>query len=184
MAIVPCTCFWPGSSKQMVETLILCSLDRAAGECATIQGLIQGQMEHNIEKQKIKDRKKCKFDSLLNKDGGKQNSSSVPQRSVVNQSSKMLSTSQTAVLAKGLNFAPAPQSIPLKEIVSCVEYALQKVPQEAANDTRLPLISLLRDAKSPQRNIVAEEERAISALKRERDPVILPAEKGHSDGPR
>ena len=48
--------------------------------------------------------------------------SSMPERWVVNLSSKMLTTSQMNVLAKGLNFAPAPRSIPVKEIVLSTRY--------------------------------------------------------------
>ena len=37
---VPCFCYWSGSSIEVVETLVLYSLDQAAGKCATIRGLV------------------------------------------------------------------------------------------------------------------------------------------------
>ena len=95
-------------------------------------------------------------------------------------SSKHLTDSETAVLAKGLNFAPAPASIPTKRIVANVEYALRGIPQPVADATRLKITTLLRDAKLPARNLTPDESKALKTLKSSQNVIILPADKGRA----
>ena len=76
-----------------------------------------------------KERQKRKFDTLNRereraRERDRQHMTS-PDRLVVNLSSKSLSDTQKRVLAKGLKFAPAPKSIPVKEIVTNVESGLR-----------------------------------------------------------
>ncbi len=103
-----------------------------------------------------------------------------PDRLVVNLSSKSLSDAQKRVLAKGMKFAPAPKSIPTKEIVTNVESGLRGVAQQAADEARVQIVNLLKRAKPPPRNITWEEESAIRALKSDPDLIILPADKGNA----
>ena len=63
------------------------------------------------EKLKAKHRQKSKFDTLLGRRTSR-NPPTPPSRWVVNLSSTELTEPQKSVLAKGLNFAPAPRSIP------------------------------------------------------------------------
>ena len=47
-------------------------------------------------------------------------------RWVVNLLSKHLLSEEISVLEKGLNFAPAPQRVPYKEIIAAVEKGVRK----------------------------------------------------------
>lgn len=136
------------------------------------------------EKNKAKERQKRKFDTLNLEHGcarrhDRQRMTS-SDRLVVNLSSKSLSDAQKRVLAKGLKFAPAPKSIPVKEIVMNVESGLRGVPQQAADEARVRIVSLLKRARPPPRNTTREEESAIRTLKDDTGLIILPADKGNA----
>ena len=70
---------------------------------------------------KVKDRQKRMFDALLVKQTSKDDHGDCW---VVNLSSKELEGPHLAALSKGLNFAPAPSSIPKAHIVASVEAAI------------------------------------------------------------
>ena len=89
------------------------------------------------EKAKVKERQKRKFDTLLQREreppGSRDRLDDDHERWVVNLSSKEISDMQKAVLAKGLNFVPAPTRIPTKEMIASVESALRCVSQDSAS---------------------------------------------------
>ena len=124
------------------------------------------------EQTKAKARQKRKFDTLL-QEKDKEEPPKRSERWVVNLSSKELDDHQKSVLAKGLNFVPAPLSIPTKRIALTIESALRRVLQEAATDARLQVISMLRRARPPPNNITPEEGKAIKALGGDNDLMIL-----------
>ena len=101
---------------------------------------------------KTKEQQKRKFDRLLCKQRKHQDSHrnrKVSDRVVVNLSSKELTESQRSILAKGLNFAISPREIPTRHIVANVESAIRVLPQRSAEDVRLRIAHLLRNAKRP-----------------------------------
>ena len=55
---------------------------------------------------------------------------------------------------------------------------MRRVPQQAAEDIQLQVMSLLRRARPPPSNITHDEDRAIHTLKNDPELVILPANKG------
>ena len=117
---------------------------------------LRGSVSEN-EKQKAKERQKRKFDTLIREhEGNRASVMSHVGKWVINLSSKQLSDQQEKVLAKGLKFAPAPKSIPIKEIIAAVEPALRTAPQQAAANARVRIVSLLSKAKPPQSNISKE----------------------------
>lgn len=100
---------------------------------------------------------------------------------VINQSSQTITETQKLVLAKGLNFAPAPRKIPVQQIVSTIETGLRRITSKvAADDARLKISSLLMKARAPPTNLTPEERRALKELRRSNDLMILPADKGRA----
>lgn len=122
-----------------------------------------------------KERQK-KFDALLSK----QNLRQKPDKCrVVNLSSKQLTTPQVQVLARGLNFAPAPRCIPQAHIVVSVEAATAQsdATEDQPTKGRIGVIGALSRARLPPRNILPEEMKAVEFAKNE-DIIVLLADKG------
>ena len=96
---------------------------------------------------------------------------------VVNLSQFKLAKPQESVLAKGMNFAPSPASIPYEHYIVATEQACKKLPTSEAAVLRSEMAGILRSAKAPPKsNITKEERQAISELKKEVSIIILPAD--------
>ncbi|XP_011858342.1 PREDICTED: uncharacterized protein LOC105555901, partial [Vollenhovia emeryi] len=102
-----------------------------------------------------------------------------PPLIVKNLSSQTLSPAETAILAKGHNFAVTPSRIPTEEI-SQIETAIFQLPPEAGNNIRQQSSQILRKAKLPIQNINREERLALRSLRQNDDILILPADKGNA----
>ena len=137
----------------------------------------------NDIKDKTKSRQKTKFDKLFSnyKDNRLHPSA---DRWVLNLSSHLsshqLSVSQTSLLAKGLNFAPSPASVPTSQMVSLVESVLKNIPTGEADKIRLRTINLLRDYRPTKSNLSIAEQQALKELKKNDNLLILPADKGRA----
>ena len=127
-----------------------------------------------------KERQKAKFDKLLEDCCHNKCSSDVKKRWVLNLSNTQLSTEETEVLKKGLNFAPAPHKIPVSQMISAVECGLSRIPSEAAFLARKKVANILSHAKPPESNLRPEHCRALKSLKRKTNILILPADKGRA----
>jgi len=100
-------------------------------------------------------------------------------RWVVHISSKPLTSVQTSVLQKGLNFAPAPRKIPVPSIVAAVEQGLREVREESiVKDVRLRVAGALLRARPPASNLSGAEARALKEIKQDKDLMVLRADKG------
>ncbi|XP_011859649.1 PREDICTED: uncharacterized protein LOC105557106, partial [Vollenhovia emeryi] len=95
-------------------------------------------------------------------------------------SSQTLSPAETAILAKGHNFAVTPSRIPTEEIISQIKTAIFQLPPEAGNNIRQQSVQILRKAKPPTQNINREERLALRSLRQNDDILILPADKGNA----
>ncbi|XP_071449226.1 uncharacterized protein [Hetaerina americana] len=124
------------------------------------------------------ERQKKKYERL---DMGKE---AVPpldrQRLVINLTGTEIDESTSLVLAKGLNFAPTPRSIPYLDIVGSIEQAIRKLPQEEAEEVRGEVSMVLKRAVVPKPNITKGERRALISLRKNPDVTILPADKGNA----
>ena len=100
----------------------------------------------------------------------------------MNLSSRKLSTSQLQALSRGLNFVPSPQFIPKAHIVANVEAAIYRSgeTEEQATKARVGVVGALSRAKPPPRNTLPGEMMAVKQLARDKDIVILPADKGRA----
>ena len=96
----------------------------------------------------------------------------------INLSKFKLNKPQESVLAKGLNFSPSPDKIPVEDYIVATELACQKLPNNEATVLRSEMAGVLRNAKPPRSNISREERKALVDLKKEESVLILPADKG------
>ena len=126
-----------------------------------------------------KTRQKKKFEKLLNKI---ENSirCSLPDKWVINVSSRVLSTSEKSLLSKDWNISPASYKSNIPEIIVEMEGALNKckVNSEMADDIRTKIVGVLNKPIRTNRNLSPMEEKALKALRLHRSIVILPANKG------
>ena len=100
------------------------------------------------------------------------------KRWVVNRSDRTLTDTETRVLARGLNFAISPEKVPVDDFILATESACQKLPAEERPALRAEIAGVLRSAKPPKPNISKEERQALAVLAKEKDILILPADKG------
>ena len=95
---------------------------------------------------------------------------------VINLSSKPLTQAQRSVLAKGPNFAVAHRHPPNLEYIPAIQSACTKLSQQDAEELRADINRVLKS--SPQPNLAKSQTLAVGELKRDRDCIILTADKG------
>ena len=102
------------------------------------------------------------------------------QNWAINLSQKPLSAAERSLLEKGPKFAPTPRTIPVKDIVSEVEAAIARLPDESKYAIRTTTASLLHRARlPPHNNITKAELKALKNLKDDHERVIMKADKGN-----
>ena len=97
----------------------------------------------------------------------------------MNLSSKELSALERSGLEKGLKFAIAPRKIPTADIVAAVEESISQLNDDRRYLVRAEVISILRRAKPPPKNIQKDVFNALIALKKDPDRLVLSADKGN-----
>ena len=85
---------------------------------------------------------------------------------VVNVSQRNLSNNEIDLLRKGLNFVGTPRRLPKKEILASVEQGIKDLTDEAKNDIRAGVFSILKHAKPlSAQNLTRGEKKAIKDLR-------------------
>ena len=97
---------------------------------------------------------------------------------VINLSSKPLTPAQRSVLAKGPNCAVTPKHPPNIEYITAIEAACTKLSQRDAEELRANINWVLRAAHPPKPNLTKAQNLAIRELKKDRDCIVLTADKG------
>ena len=97
---------------------------------------------------------------------------------VINLSKTELTEGQKSVLAKGPNFSTAPKYIPNVDYITAVESICSKLKEEDAMELRSDVNSLPRKAQMPKPNLTKQERVGLAQLKKDKDRVILTADKG------
>jgi len=106
-------------------------------------------------------------------------SSPLPQgNKVLNLSSFSFPPAVFSLLGKGLNFALVPRKIPVEDIICDVEYGIKNLPDKIKDTIRQDCAVGLRMAKPPRSNISKAEFEALKTLNKNRDVVVLKADKG------
>ena len=97
---------------------------------------------------------------------------------VINLSSKPLTKAQRSVLAKGPNFAVSPKHPPNLEYITAIDAACTKLNQQDAEELRTNINWVLRASYPPKPNLTKAQNLAIRELKKDRDCIVLTADKG------
>ena len=97
---------------------------------------------------------------------------------IINLSSKPLTPAQRSVLAKGPNFAVTPRHPPNLEYITAIEAACTKLSQQDTEELRADINWVLRSSHPPKPNLTKAQNLAIRELKRDKDCIVLTADKG------
>ena len=92
---------------------------------------------------------------------------------VINLSSKPLTPAQRSVLAK-----VTPRHPPNLEYITAIEAACTKLSQQDAEELRADINWVLRSSHPSKPNLTKAQNLAIRELKRDRDCIVLTADKG------
>jgi hypothetical protein len=138
------------------------------------------------EFENVKDKQRDKFAKLVvakheREREIQQDGSDIDQnRWVVNKSDKVLNANEQSVLRKGLNFAVTPKELPTKDYIVSTEIACRNLPAAKAQSLRSEVVKCVRKAKPPKSNIKSSERKALFELKKDKNIIILPADKGRA----
>ena len=97
---------------------------------------------------------------------------------IKNLSDTPLTEAQSRLLAHGPNFSILHKKVPKEEYVASIEHACQKLQEGEAQELRVEIKNILKNAKETRSNITKEEFRAIKELKQDKERIILTADKG------
>ena len=132
----------------------------------------------------IKNQHIRKFDSMINKNKVETTDRQTTvdkSKWVINASKRPLSSNETSLLARGLNFAITPQRNPTKEIIVNTELACIHLQDPVkAQELRADVTKILAKSKAPKSNITKGERAALFDLKKDKTITILPADKGRA----
>ena len=89
-----------------------------------------------------------------------------------------MTPAQRSVLAKGPNFAVTSRQPPNLEYITAIEAACTKLSQQDAEELRVDINRVLRSSHPPKPNLTKAQNAALRELKRDRDLIVLTADKG------
>ena len=89
-----------------------------------------------------------------------------------------MTPAQRYVLAKGPNFAVSPRQPPNIKYITAKEAACTKLSQQDAEELRPDINRVLRSSHPPKPNLTKAQNLALRELKRDRDHIVLTADKG------
>ena len=159
-----------------LEEYLSRQLDRQT--LAAILDFVKTSYEREFAATKQRQRRKFAALNKTKPEDGKE--STINQdRWVINLSSKNINEQEKSVLSKGLNFAVTPYQLPVEEYVAATELAcLQMTDATKAASLRSNVTRILKKTRSIKQNITKEENKALDGLKKDKNVMILPADKG------
>ena len=104
--------------------------------------------------------------------------SSLDSKWVINLSKTELTEAQKSVLSKGPNFAVSPDNVPNLNYITAIETMCSKLKEEDVAELRGKINAVLRKGKAPKPNLNKEERIALNQLRKDKDRIILTADKG------
>jgi len=106
------------------------------------------------------------------------NNTNTKTETVVSLSARVLNEAELSVLEKGLNFAISPTSVPIDNIICCMEDIIQHLADEDKKLIRQDCSVILCKAKPPKSNLSKEECTSLKDLRNDENLVILRVDKG------
>ena len=87
----------------------------------------------------------------------------------------ILDKNEEEVLKLGPKFAPVPKRIPYTDIAAGVEAAAHKakLPSEVAEELTARVCAAVQKAPQPERNLTAQQLRAVGSLKKKRQSIVM-----------
>ena len=104
--------------------------------------------------------------------------SNLDSKWVINLSKTELTEVQKSVLSKGPNFAISPANVPNLDYITAIETMCSKLKEEDAAELRGEINVVLTKGKVPKPNLNKEERIALNQLRKDKDRIILTADKG------
>ena len=98
---------------------------------------------------------------------------------VKNLSQRPLTEEEKQVLALGLNYAVTPKAIPTASIIASTEATAKQFDTDSAHKLRAGISKVLQSSKPPKGNLTSHLRRAATELRKDRNIVILPTDKGN-----
>ncbi len=114
---------------------------------------------------------------LIGKKPSDKSDTGLKQRWIKNLSSKELSELERKGLQHGLKFAVVPNRIPTAEIIASVEEGIFQLDDDDKRLVRAEVSSILRRAKLPPKNMDSNVFKALLALRKDPERIILSADK-------
>ena len=101
-------------------------------------------------------------------------------RWVINLSDTPLTPNQEKLLARGPKFVIKPKRPPIEEYITAIEKTCPKLDKGDADELRVEVKKALKKAQNKKKtfNITKDENQALTELKRDKERVILTADKG------
>ena len=99
---------------------------------------------------------------------------------VNNLSSTPLTEDEEKVLSNGPNYAIVPRIPPIREYVTAIEQACNQLEQGKAEELRGEVKKILKKVNPPRPNLSKSEREAIDRIRKDKNRVILTADKGVS----
>ena len=98
---------------------------------------------------------------------------------IVNLSDRQFNAEEIKVLQKGLNFAVAPNKIPISKILSEVEVGIKNLGKSDKDLVRAQVCNITKHFTKIETNISLQEKKALTSLKNDHSVIILKADKGN-----
>ncbi len=143
--------------------------------------LIEEFCRSEERKESFKQREKHdrKLLRLIGKKPSDKSDTGLKQRWIKNLSSKELSELERKGLQHGLKFAVVPNRIPTAEIIASVEEGIFQLDDDDKRLVRAEVSSILRRAKLPPKNMDSNVFKALLALRKDPERIVLSADKGN-----
>ena len=136
----------------------------------------------NLRAKNYRMREKRRLQDKYQKLTGRTQDQQCTENWVLNISSHQLTSAETSLLKKGLNFSLDNSNNSLPQLVACTETAIEKlqIPEAEKIALRYDVTSAIKNSPRPRKLLTKDECEALKALKSNPDIIIAPADKGCS----
>ena len=168
--------------KRIIENRHKLVLERQKSKFESLQQQKTGGHSNNRYCTEKNAANTCRDDVMY--PSGNNNSNAVDNNNikkwVINLSDTPLTTNQEKLLARGPKFVIKPKRPPIEEYITAIEKTCPKLDKGEADELRVEAKKALKKAqnKTKSYNITKEENQALKELKRDKERVILTADKG------